>query len=493
MTPSGNGATASSPAPSPAAFPSVLLCVTGSIAAYKAVELARLFVGQGSRVRVAMTRAATKFVGPITFEAVTGNPVFTDVFASASGPVDRYGPGSGESSSGSIEHIEVSKQPDLILVAPASADVIGRVAHGLADDVVTTSILAADAPVVFAPAMNQRMWKNAIVQANVKTLTDAGYRFLGPVTGSLACGEEGIGRMMEPEKIVASLGRALGGGPSVDLRGKRVLVGLGRTEEMLDPVRFISNRSSGKMGVAIVEAALEAGADVACVAGPTAVPIPSDATVTHVTTAEQMREAIQARFDDCDALVMVAAVADYRAATEKLHKMESGQHRPSIELEANDDILASLKSRRKKQIVVGFALETQSEEQRARRKLADKGLDMIVVNNPLKEGAEFGGDTNLVSFLYRSGKSVQLPMMEKRALGAEIVQQLEYLLAHPDGKQPPRPGTGARAAAGSPATPAASGQTASGEARDGGSRGRSRGGRRRPPRKKSVSSASTGS
>jgi phosphopantothenoylcysteine decarboxylase/phosphopantothenate--cysteine ligase len=456
---------------------SVLLCVSGSIAAYKAAELARLFVREGVSVRVAMTPAATKFVGPMTFEGLTGNTVFSDVFAGARGPVDRYGPEPAAQGASHIEHIAVSKDPDLILVAPATADLIGRVAHGFGDDVVTTSILAANAPVVFAPAMNQRMWRNPIVQENVARLRKAGYFFLGPVSGSLACGEEGIGRMMEPAEILRLLPKVFRSGPAIDLRGAKILVSLGRTEEQLDPVRYISNRSSGKMGIAIAEAARDAGAEVMIVAGPTSVPLPEGVSVTRVVTADEMKAAIHERFDACDALIMVAAVADYRAATEKLHKMESGIKRASIELQPTDDILASLKARRKNQVMVGFALETQAEEQRARQKLTDKGLDLVIVNNPLKEGASFGGDTNLVALLHRSGQTQRLPVAAKEVVGLEILRQVEYLLRNPQGMQPPKvmaePGNGS----GPGPAPGAGGQRPATAGR-----GRSRGGRRRPPR-----------
>jgi len=466
---------------------SVLLCVSGSIAAYKAAELARLFVRDGISVRVAMTPAATQFVGPMTFEALTGNPVFTDVFSAAKGPVDRYGP-EPEIAEGSshIEHIAISKDPDLIIVAPATADLIGRVAHGFGNDVVTTSILAADVPVVFAPAMNQRMWRNSIVQDNVACLKKAGYLFVGPVSGSLACGEEGIGRMMEPGEILRLLPSLLRGGPTIDLRGARILVSLGRTEEQLDPVRYISNRSSGKMGVAIAEAARDAGADVVVVAGPTSVPLPDGVTIARVTTAEEMKTVIHDRFEAADALIMVAAVADYRAATEKLHKMESGVRRASIELEPTDDILTSLKPRRRNQVMVGFALETQAEEQRARQKMSDKGLDLIVVNNPLKEGAAFGGDTNLVTFLHRSGQMQRLPVLAKESIGLEILRQVDYLLRNPQGTQPPK----VLATDAENGGPPGQGQgVGRGPRPIGAGRSRSRGGRRRPPRNRPSSGA----
>lgn len=509
---------------------SVLLCVSGSIAAYKGAELARLLIKGGCRVRVAMTEAATRFVGPMTFEAITGNPVYMDVFASASGPVDRYGPGSGAGSKGSIEHIEASKQPDLILVAPATADLIGRVAQGFGDDAVTTSILAASAPVVFVPAMNQRMWKNKIVQRNVKTLEDAGYTFLGPDTGGLACGEEGIGRMAEPADVFVHLGgkpktaasaaaavltaperpdgRAAAPAPAaaapaavaapkrtidpnrpkVNLKGKKVLIALGRTEETIDPVRYISNRSSGKMGVSVVQNALDAGASVRVVAGPTSVPIPDGVETVSVTTAAEMKKAIHDEFDRCDAFVMVAAVADYKPATEKLHKMDSGEKEVAIDLEPTEDILVSLKSKRKSQAMVGFALETQAEEQRGRKKLQEKGLDLIVVNNPLKEGAGFGSDDNLVSFLHRAGQTQRLALQSKEDIGFEIVRQVEFLLGKPSSKDtPPAPMRPEDNGSGGGGKASGSGSGGSGSAGGRSSRPRSR---RRPPRKKTPAGAS---
>lgn len=453
---------------------SVLLCVTGSIAAYKAAELTRLLVKGGASVRVAMSRSAKEFVGPMTFEALTGHPVFTDVFAAADGPVDRYSPQDADKG---IAHIDASKKPDVVLIAPATADVIGRLAGGLADDVITTSVLAAAVPVVIAPAMNQRMWGNPIVQENVERLVRAGHHILPPGVGSLACGEVGPGRMMEPEAIVRSLPRFLKGAAGADLSGKRILVCLGRTEEIVDPVRVLTNRSSGKMGVAIVEAALAAGADVSMVAGPTSVPLPEGVPAQHVRTAEEMLGAVTKAFDACDALVMVAAVADYRAATQKPHKMSSGEKRAKIDLEPTEDILKSLRAKRKHQVVVGFALETQAEEQNGQRKLSEKALDMIVVNNPLKEGAAIGSDTNRVTFLFKSGAPKRFPVQSKAEVGVEIVRELESLLKGAKGR-----------AAAAPAPASVSDQPERADRSDRpdsvapGARGRSR--RRRPPRKR---------
>ncbi len=465
---------------------SVLLCVTGSIAAYKSAELVRLFQKAGARVRVAMTPSAARFVSPLTFEALSGHPVFLDLFETASGPVDRYGPQKGSEGNGGIRHIEASKDPDIIVVAPATANTIAKIAHGLGDDIVTTSVLASASPVVIAPAMNQRMWKNRTVQANVARLRELGHRLLGPGTGDLACGEVGVGRMLEPHEIVHGVVRAVSGVAPVRLEGRKILVTLGRTEEGIDPVRYITNRSSGKMGVAIAGAARDAGAEVSVIAGPTSVHLPDGVAVVRIRKAEEMKDALLQQFDKCDALVMVAAVADYRPSTEKLHKMESGQQRTSIDLEPTEDILGLLKSRRKKQIVIGFALETQQDEQRAMQKLKAKGCDLVIANNPLKEGAEFGADTNLVTFVHGSGQMQRLPVMSKDRLAMEILRQVDHLLAHPSGDRPPRvaEGDAARPGAGAAAGPGAGAGAAPGSGVGPRPRSRPRGGRRRSQRKK---------
>jgi len=466
---------------------SVLLCVSGSIAAYKAAELVRLLQKEGAAVRVAMTESALEFVSPLTFEALTGSPVHIDLFASASGPVDRYGPESGQTAgNGGIQHIEMSKTPDVIIIAPATANVIGKIANGLGDDVVSTSVLAATCPVVIAPAMNQRMWANSAVQANVSRARDLGYWIVGPGVGDLACGEVGPGRMVSPGDVVHGVIRALSGVEPSRLQGRKILVTLGRTEEGIDPVRYITNRSSGKMGAAIAGAARDAGADVTVVAGPATVHLPDGVALVRVRTVEEMKEAVEGQFDACDALVMTAAVADYRPATEKLHKMESGQKRATIDLEPTEDILGSLQKRRKKQIVVGFALETQQDEQRAQQKLKSKGCQLVVANNPLKEGAEFGSDTNLVTFVHTSGRLQRLPLLTKDRIAMEIIRQVDYLLGNPTGSRPPLvadANASTSSATSRPRSRARGGQRS-------GTRGGSRGGRRRSPRSKPASEAS---
>ena len=365
----------------------VLLGVTGGIASYKSAWLARLLTKAGAEVDVVMTRAATEFVGPITFEALTGRPVHAGLFD----------PGHA------LEHITLARAAQAIVVAPATADFMARAATGQADDLLTACLLAASSPVLLVPAMNDRMWAHPQTRHNVQHLAELGYRILPPDEGLLAAGEgSGPGRMPEPETIFAHIGRLLeAAGP---LTGRRVVVSAGPTREAVDPVRFLSNRSSGKMGVALAAAAWRRGAEVDLIAGPLSVQAPVGPRLTAVETTAEMADAVGAALPNADVLVMAAAPADFAPAHPAASKIKKGRSAPSLELASTVDILASTRDRRRPgTIVVGFALETDDVLANARAKLSAKALDLIVVNDATEAGAGFAVDTNRVTLLDRDG------------------------------------------------------------------------------------------
>lgn len=390
----------------------IVLGVTGGIASYKAGWLARLLSGAGAAVDVVMTRAATEFVGPVTFEALTGRPVHTDLFESGR----------------ALDHIALAKSADLVVVAPATADFLARMAHGFADDLLAAALLATTAPVLLVPAMNDRMWANRQTQQNVAHLRSLGHTVLEPDEGPLAAGEgSGPGRMPEPEVIFAEIGRLLE--PSGVLRGRRVLVTAGPTREPVDPVRFISNRSSGKMGVAIAAAAWRRGADVAIVAGPLEVPVPAAIGLTSVRTAQEMAEAVRAVLPTADVLVMAAAPADFGAADPASTKIKKRDRPSAIALAPTPDILTvTREARRPNAVVVGFALETGNAVAGGREKLAAKDLDLIIVNDATEEGAGFAVDTNRVTIVHRDGREESLGLMPKTEVADHILDRVEALL-----------------------------------------------------------------
>jgi len=387
----------------------ITLGVTGSIAAYKAAELASLLAKAGADVHVVMTAGAQKFVAPATFAALTGNPVHTDMFAGAAG-----------AGGSPLPHIELAKA-HLLVVAPATANILAKAAHGVADDLLSTVILAARGPVLFCPAMNVHMYRNPATRANIATLREYGCRVLEPGAGRLACGEEGEGRLPEPAEIVAEITRLLGG-PAKDLQGLSVLVTAGGTREPIDPVRFISNRSSGKMGYALARAAAARGADVTLVSAPTALPAPAGVKVVLVETAQQMFAAVLEHFPQADLVLKAAAVADYRPAKPAEQKIKKEGETLVLELTRNPDILLELGRRKKPgQVLVGFAAETENLLANARRKLAEKNVDLLVANDVTRPGAGFGADTNIVKLIYRDGKVVDLPLLEKTVLADRIL------------------------------------------------------------------------
>jgi phosphopantothenoylcysteine decarboxylase / phosphopantothenate---cysteine ligase len=391
----------------------VLLGVTGGIACYKSVALARELTQAGAEVDVVQTRAAQDFVGPVTFEAVTGRPVSTELIAAGH----------------ALDHIKLARAAHAIVVAPATADFLSRAAVGRANDLLTAILLAADAPVLIVPAMNDRMWSHPQTTHNVAHLRSIGYRVLDPDTGPLAFGEgAGPGRMPEPEAIFAHIGRLLDGDGV--LRGRRVVVTAGSTREPIDPVRFISNRSTGKMGVAIAAAAWRRGADVVLIAGPLTVVPPVGVAVTDVETAAEMRDAVAANLRDADVLIMAAAPADFRAATVAGQKIKKGEAPSALAIEPTDDILVTTQALRSPSaVIVGFALETQAAIVGGRDKLRRKALDLVVVNDATEPGAGFEVDTNRVTFVFGDGTPDEaLPLLSKSDVADAILDRVEGLL-----------------------------------------------------------------
>jgi phosphopantothenoylcysteine decarboxylase/phosphopantothenate--cysteine ligase len=391
----------------------VLLGVTGGIASYKTAWLARLLAQAGAEVDAVLTRSAREFIGAVTFEALTGRPVHTELVAEGH----------------ALDHITLARAAALIVVAPATADFLSRAASGRADDLLSACLLAADAPVLLVPAMNDRMWAHRQTAENVAHLRALGYTVLDPEPGPLASPQEGSGpgRMPEPERIFAHVGRMLEARGA--LAGRRVLVTAGPTREALDPVRFLSNYSSGKMGVAIAAAAWRRGADVTLVAGPLAVATPVDVRVVHVESTEEMHEAVRAELASSDVLVMAAAPADFRPASAAAGKIKKAQRPDSIALENTGDILAMTRDARKKgAVIVGFALETDDVMRHAREKLAAKALDLIVVNDAREEGAGFGVDTNRVTILSPTAEPAALPLLSKPDVADAVLDRVEEIL-----------------------------------------------------------------
>lgn len=396
----------------------ILLGVTGGIASYKSAWLARLLTKAGAAVDVVLTRAATEFIGAITFEALTGRPVHVGLFD----------PGHA------LDHIKLARDAHAIVVAPATADFMARCATGQADDLLTACLLAATCPVLLVPAMNDQMWAHAQTRANVAHLRELGYRVVDPEEGMLAAGEGmGPGRMPEPETIFAHVGRLLE--PESRLRGRRVIVTAGPTREAIDPVRFVSNHSSGKMGVAIAASAWRRGADVTLIAGPMAVPAPTGATVHACESTEDMARAVSAALPMADVLVMAAAPADFKPAAPASAKIRKTSAPPPLELAPTPDILATTRpARRGDAVIVGFALETHDVLEHARGKLASKGLDLIVVNDATESGAGFGVDTNRVTLLDRDGGEDHLALMPKSDVADAILDRVETLMVDHRGR-----------------------------------------------------------
>jgi phosphopantothenoylcysteine decarboxylase / phosphopantothenate---cysteine ligase len=394
----------------------VVLGVGGGIAAYKSAELARSLMERGLRVQVVLTDAAQRFITPLTFAALTGRKVITNLFATAS---------SEETLSSAIEHIAVAQDNDVMVIAPATADLLARLAHGHADDFLTTTYLAFTGPVVLAPAMNSNMWAHPATQENIDILKKRGHLIVEPEEGLLACGMTGPGRLAEPDRIadvVAGLGLT-----SKDLEGETVLITAGPTQEPLDPVRFISNRSSGKMGYALAEAAAERGARVILISGPVQLPPPQGVTLIRVRTAIEMRNAVFEHLAEATIIVKSAAVADYHLSRVPQHKVKKTATRMSLELDPTPDILAELGQKKGDRLLIGFAAETENLTEGARGKLVSKNCDMVVANLVGHDGTGFESDENEAVLVLRTGETIALPRAPKREMADRIFDQVTKL------------------------------------------------------------------
>ena len=386
----------------------VLLGVTGSIAAYKIAYLASALKKRRADVHVLMTKNATNFINPITFETLTGNKCLVDTF-------DR-------NFQFQVEHVSIAKKADVVIIAPASANVIGKLAHGIADDMLTTTIMACKCKKFISPAMNTNMFENPVVQDNLNILEHYGYEVIAPASGYLACGDTGAGKMPEPETLLAYIEREAA--CEKDLKGKKILVTAGPTQESIDPVRYITNHSSGKMGYAIAKAAMLRGADVTLVSGRTAIEPPMFVKVVPVVTAKDMYEAVTSVSDEQDIIIKAAAVADYRPAKVSDEKVKKSDGQMSIELERTDDILKFLgEHKRDGQFLCGFSMETQNVIGNSRAKLTKKNLDMVAANNVKVEGAGFQGDTNVLTLITQD-EEVSLPLMSKEDAALKILDKI---------------------------------------------------------------------
>jgi phosphopantothenoylcysteine decarboxylase / phosphopantothenate---cysteine ligase len=388
----------------------ILLCVSGGIAVYKAAALTSKLVQSGAVVRVIMTESARKFVSPLTFQALSRQDVYWDTF--------------DEKDSSKIAHIDLADWADLVLVAPATANIIGKLANGIADDMITTTILATTAKVWIAPAMNVHMYDHPAVKRNIDTLFGFGCQFIEPSEGYLACGYVGKGRLEEPEKVVELVARHFSGrNGELLLQGKKIVITAGPTREMVDPVRFFSNRSTGKMGYALAEAAVSLGAEVVLISGPTELPIPTGVEFVSVTTAEEMYHKVHEVFPNADIVVKSAAVADYRPKEIYEDKLKKKDGNLTIEFERTQDILMSLGKKKTHQYLIGFAAETTNVEAYAKGKLEKKRADMIVGNNVKETGSGFGTDTNKVSIVTSGGYVRELPLLSKVEVAKEIFKE----------------------------------------------------------------------
>ena len=394
----------------------IVLGVSGGIAAYKACDLVSRLKKRGAQVRVVLTKHACEFVPPLTFETLSGNPAYTDAF-------DRKF---------EIEHVALAKWADAMVVAPATANALAKMAAGIADDLLTTTLLAVTAPVVAAPAMNAAMWRHPATQANAALLRSRGVRFVGPASGHLACGDDDVGRMSEPEAIVEALDALFseGGrsGAARDLSGRRILVTAGPTVERIDPVRFITNRSTGKMGYAIAAAAARRGAEVVLVSGPVSLPCPDGVERVSVESSRELCDAVLGRAGDCDAVIQAAAPADFTPAAFSETKIKKTGEGMALELRPTTDIAAALGARKRPgQVLVAFAAETNDLIDNARGKLARKNADLVVANDVTRPGAGFGADTNIVSLVTRDSAR-ELPVMPKSEVADAILDAVAALL-----------------------------------------------------------------
>lgn len=385
----------------------IILGVSGGIAAYKSVELLRLLVKQGASVRVMMTKNAQWFVGPLTFEALSGQPVCTDLFE--------------KNDDASIRHIQWAEAADAVVIAPATANIIGKLSGGIADDALSTFILAVTCPVIVCPSMNTHMFESRAVQRNLETLRADGHFIIDPESGTLACGTTGPGRLPEPEDIVDRIAYYLS---TKDLKDKKILVTSGPTRESVDPVRFISNPSSGKMGFAVARAAEYRGGEVTLITGPTHLPDPNNVKIIRIQTAREMAQAVFENMEHSDIIIKTAAVSDYRPKDPATQKIKKEKGELVLYLERTQDILKEIGMRKKDQILVGFAAETENLEQHAETKRVEKNLDIIVGNIVGEPSSGFGADTNKVTLFYKDGTQEPLPVMEKDAVAHILLDRI---------------------------------------------------------------------
>jgi phosphopantothenoylcysteine decarboxylase/phosphopantothenate--cysteine ligase len=396
----------------------ITLGVTGGVAAYKAAELVRRLQQEGFSVEVVMTRAACEFITPLTFAALTGKKVITGLFAQSGGEANLES---------AIEHIAVAQRTDLLLVAPATADIIAKFSRGISDDFLSTLYLATTAPVVVAPAMNVNMWNHPATQENLERLRGRGVHVVNPNEGYLACGMTGAGRLAGQDAIVSTVREVLQ--LRRDLEGQTVLLTAGPTQEDLDPVRFLTNRSSGRMGYAVAEAAAQRGAKVILVTGPTALDTPAGVTRVNVRSASEMLHSVEENFSAATIAIFAAAVADYRPAEAASQKIKKAAGDITLRLEPNPDILAIIARKRGHRLIVGFAAETDKVAENARKKLTDKNADLIVANDVTAEGAGFDVDTNIVTLFARDGRDLALPKLTKREVAHRILDEVVRLTA----------------------------------------------------------------
>ena len=394
----------------------IIVGMTGGIACYKVPYLVRSLVKDGADVRIIMTESATRFITPLTMETVSGNPVAVRMFSD-----DQFT---------STRHIDLAQWPDLFVIAPATANFMGKVASGVSDDLLTTIICASSRPTIIAPAMNPQMWSNPVTQKNREYLASIGYRFVGPADGEMACVDWGIGRMVEPDELYGVVKEFFkAASKKKALTGRKILVTAGPCREPIDPVRFLSNRSSGKMGYALAKAAAKLGADTILVSGPTALLPPADVRFVSVETTQEMFVAVKRHFSKVDVLIMAAAPSDFKPPAVKRQKIKKQGTGLKLQLEPTVDILGTLARNKKRgQVVVGFALETEDGQANARKKLRDKNLDLIVLNNPNDEGAGFEHDTNSVTLLAPRRKAEKWPLMGKDELAEKLLEKIARLL-----------------------------------------------------------------
>ena len=386
----------------------IVVGVCGGIAAYKAVNVVSMLVKLGAKVHVIMTENATRFVTALTLQTISRNPVVTDMFK--------------DPEKWDIEHISLAKKADAFIIVPATANIIGKIACGIADDMLTTTVMATKSKVFIAPAMNPSMYQNPIVKLNIKKLKDLGYIFIGPDTGNVACGDCGTGRLVEPPVIVEEIEKFLGS--PQNLKGRRVLITAGPTEEAIDPVRYITNRSSGKMGYAIAAEALSRGAEVRVISGPVHIELPKGAELIKVKSATEMHHKVMEDYKDFDILIMVAAVADYMCESIEGKKIKKTNEDITLKLKKTPDIAKELGKIKEDRILVGFSAETDDLINNAKEKLISKNFDMVVANDVTKEGAGFGTDTNIVTLIKRDGTITELPIMSKRDVARKILDQI---------------------------------------------------------------------